>query len=306
LNLTLDVLNRIRCLRVQSDRLTRESFNEDLHCIRWYIQKRLDHLLKKLNDMSVIRIGIKMSVNTLMNGQWKNYMPDVEKRLVTLEANQNKLSVYESRLAALETVHKKIYFHGRDNEHLFWVYPSQLQLNNKWDTHLVAEKYCKNNKYIQNPNGTLHEYKCLGHTSKDDFKEAEEEWVREKVQSPADGIQIGFQSNEKDFHDIHKSIQIGFQSNENDFHNIHKSITALEKAQRVEDLQNVNGDDIQELKKRIESLESILKPNQGMVTPNSIGMIILIILLALIIQFRYTFTPKSMTKDMIVSSSDLV
>ena len=271
----------------------------------------------------IIRIGIKMSVNTLMNGQWKNYMPDVEKRLVTLEANQNKSSAYESRLVALEAAHKKLYFHGRDNEHLFWVYPSQLQLNNKWDTHLVAEKYCKNHTYIRNTSGTLHEYKCLGHTSKDDFKEAEEEWVREKVQSPVDGIQIGFQSNEKDFHDIHKSIQIGFQSNENDFHNIHKSITALEKAQtkftevntrisalekapRVEDLQTVNGDDIQELKKRIESLESILKPNPGMVTPNSIGMIILIILLAVITQFRYTFTPKSMTKDMIVSSSDLV
>ena len=239
-----------------------------------------------------------MAVNTLMNGNWKNMMPDVEKRLLTLEANLNKSSAYESRLgalevnlnklsayetrfAALEAVHKKIYFHGRDNEHLFWVYPSQVPLNNKWDTHLVAEKYCKNHTYIRNATGTLHEYKCLGHTSKDDFKEAEEEWVREKVKSPVDGIQIGF-------------------------HDINTRISALEKASPLETVQNVNGDDIQDLKKRIESLESILKPNPGMVTPNSIGMIILIILIALIIQFRYTFTPKSMTKDMIVSSSDLV
>jgi len=246
-----------------------------------------------------------MSVSMLMNGNWKGYMPDVEKRLLTLEANLNKSSAYESRLgaleanlnklsayetrfAALEAVHKKLYFHGRDNEHLFWVYPSQLPLNNKWDTHLVAEKYCKNNTYIRQTNGTLHEYKCLGHTSKDDFKEAEEEWAREKAQTPGDGIQIGFQSDEKDFNDINTRI------------------SALEKASPLETVQNVNGDDIQDLKKRIESLESILKPNPGMVTPNSIGMIILIILIGLIIQFRYTFTPKSMTKDMIVSSSDLV
>lgn len=222
-----------------------------------------------------------MSVSMLMNGNWKGYMPDIEKRLIYLE--KTSLKTLE-----LEAVHTKLYFHGRDNEHLFWVYPSQLQLNNKWDTHLVAEKYCKNHTYIQNPNGTLHEYKCLGHTSKDDFKEAEEEWAREKAQTHGDGIQIGFQSDEKDFNDINTRI------------------SALEKASPLETVQNVNGDDIQDLKKRIESLESILKPNPGMVTPNSIGMIILIILIALIIQFRYTFTPKSMTKDMIVSSSDLV
>jgi hypothetical protein len=35
LNLALDVLNRIGSLNVQSDRLTRESFNEDLHCITY-------------------------------------------------------------------------------------------------------------------------------------------------------------------------------------------------------------------------------------------------------------------------------
>ena len=49
-----------------------------------------------------------MAVNTLMNGQWKTYMPDVEKRLVTLEANQNKSSAYELRLGALEANQNKL------------------------------------------------------------------------------------------------------------------------------------------------------------------------------------------------------
>ena len=140
-----------------------------------------------------------MNILALGNGNWKFYMPDLsttltlhEKRLINLEINDNTLLLKDLKpvVDKLIAAQVKTYFHGRDDTHTFWVYPKNIRLNSKWDTHLPAAAYCSNH-IAEGPvkSSSLAHYKCLGHSSLDDFQAAEEEWRREKIAYPVDGIQ---------------------------------------------------------------------------------------------------------------------
>ena len=140
-----------------------------------------------------------MNILALGNGNWKFYMPDLsttlnlhEKRLLNLEINDNThlLKGVKSATDKLIAAQMKTYFHGRDETHSFWVFPPNVRVNSKWDTHLPAATYCSNHvaETPVKPCSLVH-YRCLGHSTLDDFRAAEEEWRRQKIAYPVDGIQ---------------------------------------------------------------------------------------------------------------------
>jgi len=120
---------------------------------------------------------------SMLAGNWREFLP-------TLASHPERIAVLETKFDKLVASQRKTYFHGRDDAHNFWVYPKSIKLNSKWDTHLNAVNYCSNSE-SEGPvmSSSLIQYKCLGHSTLDDFRPAEEEWRRERVIYPIDGIQ---------------------------------------------------------------------------------------------------------------------
>lgn len=112
-------------------------------------------------------------------------MSNLEENLRQLQEQMNDI---KESLDRFSTSGRVVYFHGRGDTHNFWVYPISYELINKWNTHLPAHVYCNNSvsdgcldvKYIIE-DVKLYQYKCLGHVSMDDFKQAQIEWVRENM-----------------------------------------------------------------------------------------------------------------------------
>ncbi len=119
-------------------------------------------------------------------------MTSLEDNLIQL---QEQMSDIKSSLDKISNQDKYTFFHGCGENHTFWVHPISYSLINKWNTHLTADTYCNNNVSdgCLNIKDTfeqvsLYQYKCVGHTTLDDFKEAEEEWIRKNIIYPAEGI----------------------------------------------------------------------------------------------------------------------
>ena len=84
-------------------------------------------------------------------------------------------------------VFNNMYYHGTKrcdrapyahaDKYTFWVYPINRKIGNKWDTNISATLYC-NNHTNQEKIFDLLQYNCLGHTSIDDMKEAQDEWTK--------------------------------------------------------------------------------------------------------------------------------
>lgn len=82
----------------------------------------------------------------------------------------------------------KMYYHGTKkcaespfagDNYTFWQYPVTYPLTSRWDTHYEAALYCKNHR-CEGPdpnNRVLKRFICLGHTSVNDMRVAEEEWA---------------------------------------------------------------------------------------------------------------------------------
>jgi hypothetical protein len=112
-------------------------------------------------------------------------MSRLDDNLRQLEEQMNEI---KESLDKFSRSGKIVYYHGRGDSHNFWVYPISYELISKWNTHLPAHIYCNNSvsdgyldvKYIIQ-DVKLYQYKCLGHVSMDDFKEARIEWMRENM-----------------------------------------------------------------------------------------------------------------------------
>jgi len=104
----------------------------------------------------------------------------------------------------------KMYYHGTKkcaespfagDNYTFWQYPVTYPLTSRWDTHYEAALYCKNHR-CEGPdpnNRVLKRFICLGHTSVNDMRVAEEEWAaRSDRSSKKDPLLERLESLERD------------------------------------------------------------------------------------------------------------
>lgn len=108
-------------------------------------------------------------------------------RVASEAAEAAEAAAYRASIAAPVTAPLTL-FHGTPKNHYFYIYPKTYTLRVRCDTHLPPSDFCShhNKEGLPLKIGIVR-FTCLGHSSKEDFKKAEEEWKHETYSKGAQG-----------------------------------------------------------------------------------------------------------------------